>query len=41
MLKTFQTFQMLCPGIPEKAMKDFSVRKGGPTKINDNECLRG
>jgi hypothetical protein len=28
-------------GSPEKAMKCFSVRKGGPTRINDNECLRG
>jgi hypothetical protein len=32
---------MLCPGILEKAMKCFSVRKGGPTKINDNELLKG
>jgi hypothetical protein len=28
-------------GSPEKAMKCFFVRKGGSTRINDNECLRG
>jgi hypothetical protein len=25
-----ETFEMLCPGIPEKAVKSFSVRKGNP-----------
>jgi hypothetical protein len=32
---------MLHPGIPEKEMKIFSIRKGGPTKINDIEGLMG
>jgi hypothetical protein len=32
---------MLHPGILEKAMKHFSIRNGGPTKINDSECLKG
>jgi hypothetical protein len=26
----FETFEMLHPGIPEKAVKIFSVRKGDP-----------
>jgi len=30
---------MLRPEIPEKAMKCFYVRKGGPTRIIDNECI--
>jgi hypothetical protein len=30
----FETFEMLCPGIPEKAVKSFSVIKGDP---QDNE----
>jgi hypothetical protein len=25
-----ETFEMLCPGIPEKAVKSFSVRKRDP-----------
>jgi len=25
-----ETFEMLCPGILEKAMKNFSVRNGDP-----------
>jgi hypothetical protein len=29
-LKAFETFEMLRPGIPEKAVKSFSVRKGNP-----------
>jgi hypothetical protein len=27
-----KTFEMLRPGIPEKAMKHFSIRNGEPTK---------
>jgi hypothetical protein len=26
----FETFEMLRPGIPKKAVKNFSVRKGDP-----------
>jgi hypothetical protein len=29
-LKAFETFEMLCPGILEKAVKSFLVRKGNP-----------
>jgi hypothetical protein len=32
---------MLHPGIPEKAMKHFSIRNGGPTKRDDIEFLWG
>jgi hypothetical protein len=29
-LKSLETFEMLRPGIPEKAVKRFLVRKGNP-----------
>jgi hypothetical protein len=29
-LKYFETFEMLRPGIPEKAVKNFSIIKGNP-----------
>jgi hypothetical protein len=34
----FETFEMLRPGIPEKVLKSFSVRKGNP---QDNMNIQG